>query len=72
MSTKLPELLPNIRTQTWNYSEAGHGKGAPDGVRATLKRTADEIVAQGNDINNFDVFFNVIKSKINNILLFSI
>lgn len=72
MSTKLPELLPNIRTQTWNYSEAGHGKGAPDGVGATLKRTADEIVAQGNDINNFDVFFNVIKSKINNILLFSI
>lgn len=25
----------------WNYFEAGHGKGAPDGVGGALKRIAD-------------------------------
>lgn len=35
---------------TWNYSEAGHGKGAPDGVGAVVKRTADRIVNFGQDV----------------------
>lgn len=39
---------------SWNYSETGHGKGAPDGVGGVLKRTADHIVARGNDIPNID------------------
>ncbi|OWR42782.1 hypothetical protein KGM_211517 [Danaus plexippus plexippus] len=37
---------------TWNYTEAGHGKGAPDGVGAVLKRTADKMVSYGRDIGN--------------------
>lgn len=37
----------------WHYSEAGHGKGAPDGVGGSLKRTADRLVATGTDIPNF-------------------
>ena len=28
----------------WIYSEAGHGKGAPDGVGASVKRLADSYV----------------------------
>ena len=32
---------------TWNYFEASHGKGAPDGVGGTLKRRADRLVSQG-------------------------
>lgn len=35
---------------TWNYFEASHGKGAPDGIGGTLKRRADRLVSQGVDI----------------------
>lgn len=35
---------------TWNYFKASHGKGAPDGIGATLKRWADRLVSQGVDI----------------------
>nr|CAI5859503.1 unnamed protein product [Callosobruchus analis] len=34
----------------WHYNESGHGKGAPDGVGAVVKRTADRLVAMGRDI----------------------
>lgn len=30
---------------TWNFFEASHGKGAPDGVGGALKKLADRIVA---------------------------
>ncbi|XP_078023610.1 uncharacterized protein LOC144462832 [Epinephelus lanceolatus] len=35
---------------TWNFTEASHGKGAPDGVGGALKNLADRIVARGTDI----------------------
>jgi len=35
---------------TWNFFEASHGKGAPDGVGGVLKRLADQLVSQGRDI----------------------
>ncbi|XP_052809542.1 uncharacterized protein LOC128238012 [Mya arenaria] len=35
---------------TWNYLEAGHGKGAADGIGATVKRTADSFVLTGHDV----------------------
>lgn len=35
---------------TWNFFEASHGKGAPDGVGGVLKRLADQLVSQGHDI----------------------
>ncbi|KAK0151073.1 hypothetical protein N1851_007764 [Merluccius polli] len=35
---------------TWNFFEASHGKGAPDGVGGSLKRRADRLVSQGVDI----------------------
>lgn len=35
---------------TWNFFEASHGKGAPDGICGTLKRRADSLVSQGVDI----------------------
>ena len=47
----------NIKFSTWNFTEAGHcGKGAPDGIGAVLKRTADQIVSQGRDIPNASAF----------------
>ena len=30
---------------SWNFSEAGHGKGAVDGVGGVLNRTADDIIS---------------------------
>lgn len=35
---------------TWNFFEANHGKGAPDGVGSVLKRLADDLVSKGSDI----------------------
>jgi hypothetical protein len=35
---------------TWNFLEAGHGKGAADGIGAVVKRTADAYVNRGGDI----------------------
>lgn len=37
---------------SWNYYEAGHGKGAPDGVGAAMKRNADDLVSDGRDLLN--------------------
>jgi len=39
-----------LKGGTWNFFEASHGKGAPDGVGGTLKRTADKLVTNGRDI----------------------
>lgn len=45
-----------VTSATWNFSETGHGKGAPNGVGAVLKRKADNLVAQGTDIPNIHCF----------------
>ncbi|XP_049337292.1 uncharacterized protein LOC107197431 [Astyanax mexicanus] len=42
---------------TWNFTEASHGKGAPDGVGAALKNLADRIVAYGQSIPDADILF---------------
>ncbi|CAH0727844.1 unnamed protein product, partial [Brenthis ino] len=39
----------SLQRVVWNYSEKGHGKGAPDSVGEVLKIAADRIVAVGND-----------------------
>lgn len=48
---------------SWNYCEAGHGKGAPDGVGGCLKRSADGLVAKGKDIPNFETLVNALKEN---------
>jgi len=49
-----------FKTVTWNFSESGHGKGAPDGVGGLVKRTADKQVAYGKDIvSAHDLFTNL-------------
>ncbi len=45
---------------TWNFFEASHGKGAPDGVGGLLKRTADRLVSQGEDISTARHLFNAL------------
>ena len=56
ISTTLPEVFPHLDKISWNYSECGHGKGAPHGLGGTLKRMADRMVAQGTDIADFTTF----------------
>lgn len=56
LARKLTDAYPNIRDFTLNYREAGHGKGVPDGVGGTCKRTADKIVALGTDIATINDF----------------
>ncbi|GBN52438.1 hypothetical protein AVEN_103989-1 [Araneus ventricosus] len=41
--------------------EAGHGKGAMDGVGGALKRMADTLVARGTDITDSDSFLQNLK-----------
>ncbi|ROK54672.1 hypothetical protein DPX16_21311 [Anabarilius grahami] len=45
---------------TWNFFEASHGKGAPDGVGGLLKRTADRLVSQGEDNSTAKHLFNAL------------
>lgn len=58
---KMHWYFPSLRLLVWNYSEKGHGKGAPDGVGGVLKRTADQIVARGNDIPNIEILVRHLK-----------
>ncbi|CAH0560416.1 unnamed protein product [Brassicogethes aeneus] len=48
---------------TWNYSEASHGKGAPDGLGAAIKRISDNLVSKGQDIDNARTLFEKVKDK---------
>lgn len=59
----LPLLFPSVKTFTWNYTEAGHGKGPVDGVGADEKRWADKKVAQGDDMNTWEQFKNCLMNK---------
>ncbi|CAH2109273.1 unnamed protein product [Euphydryas editha] len=62
-------LYPRLVSLTWNYTESGHGKGAPDGVGGTLKRIADAIVSRGHDIPDFDTFVEELKFNTKNIVI---
>ncbi|KAK0141203.1 hypothetical protein N1851_021796 [Merluccius polli] len=48
---------------TWNYSERGHGKGAPDGVGACVKRMADQFVLNGRDLQTPEALYDLLSSK---------
>lgn len=50
-------------TTTWNFFEASHGKGAPDGIGGTLKRTADNLVRQGQDLPDAESLFYHLKNS---------
>ena len=65
MSQYLPSQCPQIQRVTWNYSEAGHGKGPMDGIGGVLKRTADKYVCFGNDIGSVADFVTVLQNKCN-------
>ena len=49
------ELMPGIRL-TWNWLEAGHGKGPCDGLGGALKGLADRVVKTAGSIQDADEF----------------
>ena len=55
----VPHALGFQRT-TWNFFATSHGKGAPDGVGGTVKRTADRLVLQGNSIEDGKMFHDMV------------
>ncbi|KAF2898047.1 hypothetical protein ILUMI_08128 [Ignelater luminosus] len=63
MALKLSEQISGVEKFTWNYTESGHGKGAPDGVGATCKRTADFVVNAGGDINDIEQLVQSIQER---------
>ncbi|KAK6168704.1 hypothetical protein SNE40_020096 [Patella caerulea] len=48
---------------TWNFLETSHGKGAPDGIGAVVKRTADRLIAEKHDIPDSRTMYQVLKDK---------
>ena len=72
MTSILPEMNSNIKLATWNYSEAGHGKGAMDGIGGLLKRTADRLVAQRQDISTVQQFIDKVGPNCPGVSLYEI
>ncbi len=71
----IKKIIPSfkvLKTFAWHYSEAGHGKGAPDGVGATLKRTCDRVVGHNRDIANFDQFLQCVTERVKRIKIISL
>ncbi|XP_063529023.1 uncharacterized protein LOC134740476 [Cydia strobilella] len=48
---------------SWSFFEAGHGKGAADGIGGFLKREADNKVATGKDITDAFGFYQALKES---------
>ncbi len=57
---------------SWNFSEAGHGKGAADGVGASLKRTGDRLQSQGKDVPNAKALYTALQNSGTSVKLFFI
>ncbi|GBP47216.1 hypothetical protein EVAR_20218_1 [Eumeta japonica] len=66
------DLFPGTTFFSWHYSEPGHGKGAPDGVGGTLKRTADKAIAEGQDIVDLSSLKNILLARCSSIILFEV
>ncbi|KAL7842108.1 hypothetical protein SRHO_G00237970 [Serrasalmus rhombeus] len=59
-----------FKETSWHFFEASHGKGAPDGIGGSLKRTADSLVHHGTDIPDAESLFLQLKQKTSSVELF--
>ncbi|GBL94286.1 hypothetical protein AVEN_127493-1 [Araneus ventricosus] len=60
---EIVKYFPALASATWNYTESGHGKGAPDGIGSIIKQSADKAVAEGNDILDVDALYTVLRER---------
>lgn len=67
--TKVQDIFPELNFLTWNFSIAGHGKGAADGIRAVVKRSADMAVNTGNNVTNVSNFVYNVQPLLNKVKL---
>lgn len=72
LANHVQEYFPGVELVTWNYHEAGHGKGAPDGIGGVCKRTADRAVAHGRDVSSFKELVQVLKDNCPGVTFFEI
>ena len=63
LSTKRFEW--GMKLANWSFLEAGHGKGAADGIGGVLKRIADRLVAEGNAIADVQSLFDALHKNTN-------
>lgn len=68
LNTRLFDL--GFSFASWNFFEAGHGKGSPDGVGGSVKRTADRILASGVNIPDASTLFKVLSATDSRVKLF--
>lgn len=68
----LVQKFPRFQKLTYNYSESGHGKNAADGIGASIKRTADDLIKYGTDIPDYKTFLENVKEKNQNIIISSV
>ena len=61
-----------FQSVSWNYFESAHGKGAVDGVGATVKRLADFAARHGKDVNTPQKMFDVVMKAVKSIKMFFI
>ena len=60
-----------FRSATWNVLEAGHGKGAADGIGAVVKRTTNAYVNKVGDITNSVDLVKALESSSIKLMIFS-
>lgn len=59
----LTTSLPQFQEVTWNFFEASHGKGAPDGIGGALKRSADSLLKRGTDVDTPKKMYDLLKTR---------
>uniref|UniRef100_A0A1A8PVR2 Uncharacterized protein n=2 Tax=Nothobranchius rachovii TaxID=451742 RepID=A0A1A8PVR2_9TELE len=64
----IPSTL-GFERATWNFFPTSHGKGAPDGIGGTVKRTADNLVLRGNDLTDGKTFLEKVSNSLRGIQL---
>lgn len=52
-----------LTAATWNFSEASHGKGAPDGVGGAVKRKADSFLNNKVDVPNALALYDLVNGR---------
>ena len=62
-----PLFYPQIEFISYNFSEAGHGKSAADGIGGALKRLADHREKFGHDISAFDMLVSTLRCSVKKI-----
>lgn len=65
----LDPFMEGYKTVCWNFFESSHGKGAVDGVGAVIKRSANDAVRRGVDINTPRRLYDIVGPMLHSVKL---